>query len=154
MALIGEEVGVQSVNLGLVRDGGWRGRGTKTTHCAPFVPRSDGQGPETASQDGTPTLMKLPGDVSSLCSVSRRRQPTLFSLSLCSIQLSKLNALWCPTPSENACRLLYSTVYLLSLSTSGALFVHKSFCVGVSDFPDAIVLTVFLLLVIECFCVS
>lgn len=35
MALIGEEVGVQSVNLGLVRDDGWRGRGAKTTYCAP-----------------------------------------------------------------------------------------------------------------------
>lgn len=112
------------------------------------------QGSDTANQDGTPTLMKLLGDINPLCSASRRHQPTLFSLFLNSIQLSKLNALWCPIPSENACRLLYSAVYLLSLSTSGALFVHKSFCVGVSGFPDATVLTGFLLLVIERFCVS
>lgn len=154
MALTGEEACVQSVNLGLVRDGGWRGWGTKTTYCAPFVPWSDRQGSDTASQDGSPTLMKLPGDINPLCSASRRRQPTLFSLFLSSLQRSKLNARWFPIPSESACRSLYSAVYLLSPSTLGAVFVHKSFCVGASGFLDATVLPAFLLLVIERFCVS
>ena len=66
MALIGEGVGVQSVNLGLVRDGGWRGRGAKTTYHLSEHPK---QGSDTASQDGTPTLMKLPGDINPLCSL-------------------------------------------------------------------------------------
>lgn len=69
----------QLTGLGLVRDGGWRGWGTKTTYCAPFVPWSDRQGSDTASQDGSPTSWSfpetsthsvlLPGDASPLCSL-------------------------------------------------------------------------------------
>lgn len=96
MALTGEEACVQSVNLGLVRDGGWRGWGTKTTYCAPFVPWSDRQGSDTASQDGSPTPHEA----------SRRHQPTLFCFPRRSSAHSVLFISQFPTTIETECTLV------------------------------------------------
>lgn len=130
--------------------GGW---GTKTTSLCPICSLSDRQGSDTASQDGSPTPHEA----------SRRHQPTLFCFQETSAHsvlfisqfptTIKLNARWCPIPSESACRSLYSAVYLLSPSTLCCLCPQVVLC-GCFCSLDATVLPAFLLLVIERFCVS